>query len=368
MVGGVANSVYGLVRRLRALNHKVSVITAGLESSGIDDYVWRLPVLLRIEREWGDVIFCPSVYTALRKTAFDIVHAHTPRKLFAEFVALCKLFNRRRLPYVVSVRLVNTSLPTPMRWFSNLYLKTVEKFVFKHAEAVVVQTEANKRFLERNCKITPAKVRIIPNAVDTILFDPDRYNQDNVRRKYEVGEAKTVVFAGRLTTQKGLEHLFRAALLVKRDMPCIKFVIAGTGPQEQYLKALNRSLGIEGNVKFLGEVYHDMMPEIHSLADIFVLPSLSESFPNVMLEAMAMRKPVVATRVGVIPEILENRKTAILVQPANPEELAKAILEVLTDKNLARELGKRARELVQKEYTWFRVINETLEVYESAMD
>ena len=110
------------------------------------------------------------------------------------------------------------------------------------------------------------------------------------------------------------------------------------------------------------------MPDLYSVADIFVLPSLSESFPNVMLEAMAMRKPIIITKVGVVPEILDSYKTAILVEPASPVELADAIIELETDKGLASKIGQEARALVCKKFTWERVLDQTMRMYEAALN
>jgi len=172
MVGGVANSVHELVKRLRERGHQVSVITTGLGNYGIDGYVWRARPVLKVERDWGDLIFCPSIYRKIKKMTPDVVHTHTPRKLFAEAVTFYKLLSKQDLPYVVSIRLLNTSLTGFWRALSEVYRKLIEKVVFQQAKFVVVQTKANKEFLVQKCGIEEDKIHIIPNAVDTELFDP----------------------------------------------------------------------------------------------------------------------------------------------------------------------------------------------------
>jgi len=367
MLGGVENSVHELVNRLRSLNHKVYVVTASPDRPSIDGNVWRMPVRFKLERNWGDLIFCPSILSALKEIPFEIVHTHTPRKLFSEFVALHKLLTRRKFPYIVSVRLLNTSLTPFLDAFSNIYRRTVEKMLFRNAETVIVQTKANKRFLIKNCGIKAEKIEIIPNAVDSGLFDPRLFDPDRIREKYEISGDNIILFAGRLTTQKGLEYLLRAIALVKREIQHFKLLLVGKGPQENALKDLSAALGIADYVFFLGDIPHCRMPELYSLADIFVLPSLSESFPNAMLEAMAMEKPVVATRVGVIPEIIVNGESAITVKPGETRQLADEIVRVLSDEKLSKRIAFNGRKLVTTKFTWDYVVGRTVQLYEKAL-
>ena len=368
MLGGVENSVHEMVTRLRSLNNEVNVITAGVMGTGLKDGVWRLPVALKIERSWGDLLFCPSIFNAMSKTSFDLVHAHTPRKLFAESVALYKLFSRRKFPYIVSIRLLNTSLTGFWKGLTDAYQRLVEANVFRYAKFVVVQSEFNKKFVAHNFKIAPEKIQILPNGVDAKIFDPDRMQANNTRKKLGLEGKDVILFSGRLTGQKGVSHLLRALQLVKKNMSNFVLLLAGDGPQEQMLRELSSRLGIQQDVVFLGKISHKDMPDLYSVADIFVLPSLSESFPNVMLEAMAMRKPIIITKVGVVPEILDSYKTAILVEPASPVELADAIIELETDKGLASKIGQEARALVCKKFTWERVLDQTMRMYEAALN
>lgn len=367
MLGGVENSVHELVNRLKALKHEVSVITASSGRPIIEENVWRLQALLKLERSWGDLIFCPSILCALRKIPFEIVHTHTPRKLFAEFVALHKLLSHKKFPYIVSVRLLNTSLTPFLDACAGVYRKTVEKTIFKCAEKVVVQSQANKCFMMQHCGLADEKIEIIPNAVDTRLFNPDRFDMNEVREKYQIHADSIILFTGRLTTQKGLEYLFKAFALLKKEIPHLKLLIVGTGPQEGSLRHLSDILGIADQVIFLGNVPHDDMPEIYSLCDIFVLPSLSESFPNAMLEAMAMEKPAVVTRVGVIPEIIMDEQNAISIKPGDSKHLAYEIVRVLSDRSLSGHIARNGRKLVTTEFTWDYVVRRTMELYEKVL-
>lgn len=366
--GGVENSVYELVTRLRALNHDVRVITAGVTSRGLEDRVWRLPIALKVEKSWGDIFFCPSILRAIDKTPFELVHAHTPRKLFAEAVSLYKLLSRRKFPYIVSIRLLNASLPGFARGFATVYQKLVEQNVFRNAKYVIVQTKANRQFIIEKCGVEPDRIHIVPNAVDIRVFDPDSIDAQEIRRKHGLEEGKIVLFVGRLTGQKGLTDLLHAIPSIERIVPSVRFLIAGSGPQEELLKREAAMMQTRSRVVFIGNVKHEKIHELYSVADVFVLPSLSESFPNAMLEAMAMRNPVVTTRVGVAPEILENRETGLLIKPGDAVGLAEAITELLTDQNLSRKIGQKALELVRANYSWEKIVDQTLILYKAALN
>jgi glycosyltransferase involved in cell wall biosynthesis len=364
MIGGVENSVYMLVSQLRSLGQEVRVVTASANCAKYEKDVVRLPVMLKLERDWGDLLFCPTILQVMRDLQFDIVHAHTPRKLFAEAVALYKLLSKKEFPYVVSVRLLNQSLQGFWVGALRVYQKTVEKHTLEHARFVIAQTKENKRIIHEDFGIPLDRICIIPNGVDTGFFNPKKYCQQETRDGHE---EKTVLFAGRLTNQKGLIYLFNSIPEVEKSCGKVRFHIVGDGPLRTNLQSLAKKLNITDEVIFHGEAKHDGMIKFYSEADIFVLPSLSESFPNVMLEAMSMEKPVVVTRVGAIPEVVTDKENAILVEPGDCEQIATSIVDLLLNDSLRKRLGANARKLVKEKYTWESVAKHTLAIYEEAL-
>jgi glycosyltransferase involved in cell wall biosynthesis len=369
LIGGVENSVHEVVKRLRALGHEVIVVTSDEPPVGseITNHIYRVPVLLKMKGEWGDIPFCPTIFELLRKLDIDIAHTYTPRKFFAESLAIFRMLSRKKFPFIVSVRLINKSLPPFLCAISDVYRKSVERLMFKSAKKVVVQTEANKDILMKECGVRANKIEIIPNGVDTEMFNPSFVNGEHFRQKCRINEEKVVLFVGRLTSQKGLEYLMEAMPLVTREIPNVKLVIAGEGPLKNFLTELCRKLKISSNVIFLGSLLHDDMPRLFAISDVFVLPSLSESFPNALLEAMAMKKAVVVTKVGVAPEILKNRDTGVLIEPGKSDELAREIVQILSNDDLAKHIGKKARKLVQVKFSWDRVVEQTLMLYEKVL-
>lgn len=370
-IGGVENSVYQVVKRMQSLGHQVTVITANPSSTknfkacSLPE-ARRLPVLLSVQGNWGDVKFCPTIIRELRAVDFDIAHAHTPRKFFAESLALYKLLSRRKFPYVVSVRLINMSLPAFFRAVNNVYRKTIERLVFRNAARIVVQSKANKHFLMEVCGLSEEKIVIIPNGIDTIFFGPVIKKKRNQRQAHKLTE-RIILFVGRLTSQKGLDFLLEAFVEVQKTVPNARLMVVGDGPMRSHFIKMAERLKIGLKVTFLGSVAYEEMPQLYSISDIFVMPSLSESFPNALLEAMAMKKAIVSTKVGVIPEMLKARETALLVNPRETKELENAILHFLGDERLSLRLGENARKLAVEEYSWESVVARTLSMYEQVL-
>ncbi|MEJ2103803.1 MAG: glycosyltransferase family 4 protein [Ignavibacteriaceae bacterium] len=363
--GGVGNSVFEVVNQLKKLGNDVEVIAPnGYPRTNHSNSKVHHIFAAKIKRHWGELAICPTILNDIRQIDFEIAHAHTPKKYFAESIYLFNLLARKKKPYVVSIRLINQSLPPFLSSVADVYRKLVEKKIFKKASNMVVQSELHKHFLINVCGISSSKIAIIPNGVDTTFFDP---NSSGHHLLNPGQNSKTILFVGRLTSQKGLDVLLKAiAILIKRNHD-LRVMVAGGGPLKSDLEHLCKTLGIQKNVVFLGPVNHSDIPKVYAMADIFVLPSISESFPNTLMEAMAMERPIVATKVGAVPEIIQDGKEALLVLPGDVEGLASSIERLVLKDDLAKNLAKNARELVKKQYTWQSVAKKTLEVYEKIL-
>ncbi|PIU68061.1 MAG: glycosyltransferase family 1 protein, partial [Armatimonadetes bacterium CG07_land_8_20_14_0_80_40_9] len=145
----------------------------------------------------------------------------------------------------------------------------------------------------------------------------------------------------------------------------IKFLIVGDGPLREELKEQSKDLGIEDEVTFTGS--RQDIPEIMAALDIFVLTSIKEHFGRVVIEAMACGKPVIATNSGAVPEIVEDKVTGILVPPEDSEKLAEAIIELLEDKEKAKEMGIAGRKRVEELFSIEKHTRQIEEVYLSLL-
>lgn len=171
---------------------------------------------------------------------------------------------------------------------------------------------------------------------------------------------------GRIMPVKGHKYLLRCAQLLLRNRRDIQVVIVGDGPLQYELAQLASELGVERNVHFLG--HRDDIDDLIRVMDIFVLPSLHEGIPMVVLEAMALARPIVASKVGGIPEVVHDGMQGLLVAPADPNALAQACMKLLEDRDLANRFGEAARIRVQQEFSAEAMGARTYQLYRELVD
>jgi glycosyltransferase involved in cell wall biosynthesis len=211
-------------------------------------------------------------------------------------------------------------------------------------------------------RLVPAgKCRLIRNGVHPAGMIPDF---DRAAKKNELGSAgrPLVVAVSRLHRQKGLKHLLRAVPLIREEVPAVKIVVAGGGPLESKLTSQVRRLRIEESISLLGE--RKDVREVLAAADVFVLPSLWEGLPYVLIEAAALGKPIVAADIDGVREVIRSGETGILVPPRDPGRLAAALILLLKDQDLACKLGERAKRDIPPGFSLERMIRETETLYQ----
>jgi glycosyltransferase involved in cell wall biosynthesis len=204
----------------------------------------------------------------------------------------------------------------------------------------------------------PKKIRIVPNAVDTNLFSPQTEREENL-----------VVWVGRFVPEKGLEYLLKAAKIVSGKAKNVKFLLVGDGPLKAKIMKLASDLGLLGKfVRFTGPLKREQVANILGRASVFVFPSLREGLPLSVLEAMACGTPVVGSDVPGIKDLVVNGENGLLVPARNPKMLAEALLTLLNEVELRKEMGRRARRVVVAEYSWDSVISKIEKVYYEAIN
>jgi glycosyltransferase involved in cell wall biosynthesis len=223
------------------------------------------------------------------------------------------------------------------------------RLVGEFAGRLVTVSEANKRFLAEQVGIPPRRIEVIANGVPVDASAPAA-TLSALRESLNIDPHDSVVGAvGSLYPVKGHKYLIDAMPSILSRFPQTVFVMVGQGGLRAELEAQAERLGITAHLRFLGhrEDVHDLL----SIYDIFVLPSLSEGMPLALLEAMAVGLPAVATRVGGVPEVLEDRKTGFLVPPGDSAALADTIMTLLADPPLAKGLGHAARHLAVSRFS-----------------
>jgi len=207
-------------------------------------------------------------------------------------------------------------------------------------------------------------ISILP-GVDHNLFKPVK---NNIREKYSINNnEKLLLFTGRLVPLKNLPFLIRTLAEVVTERENVKLLIVGEGPLEKQTRAWVRKLKVEGRAIFTGRVRNEELPQYYSVADIFVMSSTYENFPNAILEAMSCELPIVATRVGGILMEIKDGVNGFLVESGNVEQFKKKIIFLLDNKSLAEEIGKRNRQEVKEKYSWLESAKKLNAVYDSLL-
>jgi len=221
--------------------------------------------------------------------------------------------------------------------------------------------EAVRRFAISEIGLDPARIKVIPNGI--ALAELDRADRGIVRREFGISsEAPLLGTIGRLHPQKGVDLLLRALRELKGQFPALKTLIVGEGPALPALRALASDLGLVQDVIFTG-LRRDV-PNILAALDLLVLASRWEGMPNVVLEAFAAGRAVVATRVGAVEEMVQDGETGILVPAEDPPALALAIGSLLADPPGRARLAAAGRARVEKEFSLEKMVRLTQELYE----
>ncbi len=223
-------------------------------------------------------------------------------------------------------------VPAVVSGYRSLLPRQHERLLWRLSDKIICNAEALKEIMVSRFAVAPSRIAVIPNAVDA-----DRFQSDPVNRSPH----PTVVFVGRLVAEKDPMNLLEALRLVAVRLPQAQFEVVGDGPFKPEMESFIQSNSLESNIKLLPATA-DVRPAL-SRAWVFVLPSASEASPNAIIEAMAMGLPVVATRVGGIPELVMDGVTGLLVEPRHPASLAEAIITLLTDQTRCRSMGEKGR-------------------------
>jgi len=242
-----------------------------------------------------------------------------------------------------------------------------DRFSLPRADLVVTVCDAFARELTTVARIRPEKMRVQHNSIRPA---PPAAVEDVRAWQKRLGvsnDQQVILSIGRLSKEKAHADLIEALRRLCAANPDlnVKLLIVGDGPERDALKAAVQAQGIAERVSFAGQV-KDVQP-FYAMADVFVLPSHSEGSPNVLLEAMAARVPVVATSVGGIPEIVENEKSALLVPPKDPEALAAAIARVLRESNLRVRLVEEGVGILASNHTPEQYVRALIKIYEDAI-
>lgn len=367
-IGGIEYHVEALSRKLVEAGHEVVVYTSNVPRSKNHEVVEGVEVH-RFNCPFAPLNnpIMPGLFLKLITSGkFEVIHAHGYLHLSSNLVAISMVLTRR--PFVLTSHGAILNYEGWKGVIEALYHRSIGKLTLKSARKLVALTTTQAEILEklgaRNRDIT-----IIPNWVDLYETHPHT-DMERFRGIYELGNSQIVLFVGGLQPRKGVQYLIEATMYCK-TRPTV-LIIGDEGPgyvgSRANLEKQVLDLGLKEQVMFLGSFPREELAAAYKAADLFVLPSLAEGLPLVLLEAMSFGKCVIATKIPGNADVIKDGWNGVLVEPRNPRELAEKIDWLLADSALRERLGSQARKDVEQNYSPQAVLGKILSLYQETQD
>lgn len=250
---------------------------------------------------------------------------------------------------------------------THLLFSPLKKLSYRAARKVAAVSAGNRDILVAKYGMPADKLTVIHNGVDCSVGDIAPETAARLKEELAVPEGSLVLATvGRLMPQKGHQYLISALQRLADEGYPLLLLLVGEGPLEESLKKQAEALGVGKLVRFTG--FRTDVHDILSIADIFVLPSLNEGFPLILLEAMAAGKPIVATRVTGCTEAIVHRDTGLLCEPESSEELSREILSLLRDPAGRAAMGQRARQVSLERFDQRVMLDKTRRLYQEGAE
>jgi glycosyltransferase involved in cell wall biosynthesis/peptidoglycan/xylan/chitin deacetylase (PgdA/CDA1 family) len=356
-VGGLENYAYNIAKGLKEkYDLEIVIVTSNYREKKDSEEdlfgmkIYKLARWFKISNTPINLMWYFQIKNIIKKEKPDVINAHTPVPFISDITArVCN-----DIPFIVTYHTGSMMLKG----------KLLEDLLIKFYESSIL-------------KVTLKKAKKIICSSDFVRFDflKDYTNKtitiapgvDLNRFKYKISNFKNkILFVGNLKKvekYKGLEYLLSAVNIIKKNIKDVKLTVVGEGDYTIYYKKLCKDLEIERNVEFKGVLYNKNLVKEYQKTNVFVLPSLFDSCPLVLLEAMACKKPVIGSNIGGIPYVIDNGKNGLIVSPKDSEALPKAIIKILKNPQLAKKMGENGYKKVKKIFIWEKQIKKTNDLF-----
>jgi glycosyltransferase involved in cell wall biosynthesis len=358
--GGAENHLLALLTH--ADRQAFEIDTAVLSGEGELVPIFResgIRVHLLKARSRFDPLALRRLVTLLREGKYDILHSHLFRADIYAGVAVSQL--REQRPLLVSTR------HNDDRFFLNPFIGIVHYLISARQDLIIAISDHIARFTVSRGVRHPSRVRRVYHGVEPPLTRALERQGQLIRQELGVRPDDFLVGnVGRLALQKGQRHLIGAMPLLLERVPRAHAVIAGGGDLEEYLRDLVSEVGVAERVHVLGP--RKDVPALMHAMDVFAMPSIWEGFGLVLLEAMAAGRPIVASRVATIPEVVLDGETGLLVPAGDPLALADALARLAADPDLASQFGEAGRERVRRQFSIEKMVGDTELLYRELLE
>lgn len=394
-IGGHANTVVQLSKALSNRGHEITIITTPHRYPG------NRPDK-DVLREWAEVFTLPisgsylSVKYGLEytlksiqkirelksKKEFDIIHGHSGYTMPAMITGISS-----KLTNIPSVQTIYCPIEPVLNNYNvcRIFSNSILSKLYLSQVAKIITPTKNVKYSLIKAGISEDRIVEIPPGINTALYNPG-VSDTAVRKEYNIDpDQPTLAYVGNLTVIKGLHVLIDALNTVVKNIPDVKLLMVLNMPLDTYQKPDNldvdmglmfkikekiKSYGLEDNIIPLGIL--DNMPQVMAAGDIFITPFSNTvgvvDCPISMLEAMALGKPVIATRVGGIPEIIEHQKSGLLVNPNDSSGLSEAILYMLENREESERMGVEGLKIISERFKREFVVGELEGIYEETLN
>lgn len=353
-IGGVA---YNNARVIQEIGYEVEVFVPNYKSNKAVQEEFNGLKVHRIKSlfKYGNAAFVPVLYNTLRNK--NIVHLHYPFFGGAEIVWWLKMRRKKNIKLIVHYHMdvVGGGF---LKIFFTVYKKFFLPLIMKAADKIIVTSfdYAKHSDIKNFIKKYPDKFVEVPNGVDINKFKPQ--NQE--------GKTKNIIFVGGLDSAhyfKGVNYLLESI----KDIHGANLTIVGEGDLKPEYEQHAKKLNILDRVKFAGRVTDTDLPKYYNMADVCVLPSIdkSEAFGMVLVEANACGIPVIASNLAGVRTVVNDGKNGYLVKPKDVKDLTEKIKRILENNDLAKQMGEKGREKVEKNYSWTAIGKKLDEIYKN---
>jgi len=373
--GGNSIHVRELGENLSKLGNKVGVICrlAGGSYNGLASIKQvKSPNIKVVSWFWANIygLFLGLVTTKANK--YDLVYTR------AGVSAAAWLISRlAKVPYVTEVNglIWDEARISWVGWWRKAFgyfLNWIEGKAYRHSQHVVAVTPRIKEVLVAALGIKPEKIAVIPNGANTDLFRP--MDSKQAKDPLDLNQAeRLIVFVGKILAWQGIHYLIRSVPYILEECPDTKILIVGDGPEKEELVKLAKEIGVSDWIIFAGMVSYDKVLLYINASDICVAPFIRERneksgvSPLKIYEYGACEKAIVASRLPGL-EFIEQDKLGILVEPDRPEELAAAIIKLLREPEIRRQMGENGRKYVVENHSWESVARKVAEVCQQVVE
>jgi glycosyltransferase involved in cell wall biosynthesis len=348
-VGGAETHVTDLVKGLVQRGNKVFLAVHANESPQLRGIVQEQFVLnFRSKDPFDYIALGKQIASIVEKNNIDVLHAH--QRTSGYIAAYVKYLTQ--VPFLVTIH-------DP---WNRAYAKKLHAKIYDNI--ITVSEFLRQRFIH-DFGFNSSMVHTVYNGANQDTYNPSRFSCEQIsewKNNFNIKENdKVISLIARLYRSKGQQYLIAAAPEILKTVPEVKFLLAGDGPHEELLKKQAQDLGVLDSFIFAG--YRQDIPEIIALSDIVVRPSEMEGLPINVIEAMLMAKPVVATNIAGVPEMLDHGVNGYMIEVGDVTSLSQILIEALLDEDKCKAIGNAARKTAFEKFTIDACVEKTMALY-----